>query len=83
MKPQLKRLGLGLAAAVLLGALVAGSLLNRRTLYTTTWFDLFDTVSVVKGYARSQEEWDAQMEEMCIRDRVKPVPPCNGRPPLL
>lgn len=64
MKPQLKRLGLGLAAAVLLGALVAGSLLNRRTLYTTTWFDLFDTVSVVKGYARSQAEWDEQMEAL-------------------
>ena len=64
MKPQLKRLGLGLAAAVLLGALVAGSLLNRRTLYTTTWFDLFDTVSVVKGYARSQAEWDEQMDAL-------------------
>lgn len=64
MRPPLKRIGLGLAAAVMLGAIVAGSLLNRRTLYTTTWFDLFDTVSVVKGYARSQAEWEEQMEAL-------------------
>ena len=29
--------------------------------YTASWFDVFDTVTTVLGYAESQEEWDAQM----------------------
>lgn len=32
--------------------------------YSVTWFDLFDTVTVIQGYASSQEEWDAQMEAL-------------------
>lgn len=64
MTSRLPRIGLALAAAVLLAAIVVTSAVNRRTLYTTTWFDLFDTVSVVKGYARSQAEWDEQMEAL-------------------
>lgn len=32
--------------------------------YTTTWFDVFDTVTTVIGYAESQEEWNAQMEAL-------------------
>ena len=30
--------------------------------YTATWFDVFDTVTNVVGYAPSQEEWDNQMD---------------------
>lgn len=32
--------------------------------YTVTWFDVFDTVTTVIGYAASQEEWDSQMEAL-------------------
>lgn len=32
--------------------------------YTVTWFDVFDTVTTVIGYAASQEEWDQQMEAL-------------------
>lgn len=64
MKTRLYRTGAAALAALLLGGVVVCSMLNRRTLYTTTWFDLFDTVSVVKGYARSQTEWDAHMDAL-------------------
>lgn len=64
MKSKVTRLGAGLAALLALAGIVAYSLLSRRTLYTTTWFDLFDTVSMVKGYARNQAEWDEQMEAL-------------------
>ena len=64
MKPAVRRaLALGVLAAAVLGVL-AFRLRPRQTQYTTTWFDLFDTLSVVRGYARSQEEWDAQMEAL-------------------
>lgn len=64
MKPAVRRaLALGVLAAAVLGAL-AFRLRPRQTQYTTTWFDLFDTVSVVRGYADSQAEWDAQMEAL-------------------
>ena len=32
--------------------------------YTATWFDVFDTVTTVVGYAESQEEWDRQMQAL-------------------
>lgn len=32
--------------------------------YTQTWFDVFDTVTTVIGYAPSEEEWNTQMEAM-------------------
>ena len=32
--------------------------------YTATWYDVFDTVSTVIGYAPSQEEWDQQMDAL-------------------
>ena len=32
--------------------------------HTVTWFDVFDTVTTVIGYAASQEEWDSQMEAL-------------------
>lgn len=64
MKSRLRPLVLCAAALLALVGLMAYSALTHRTLYTTTWFDLFDTVSVVKGYARSQAEWDEQMETL-------------------
>lgn len=64
MSNRFRRGAAGLLAAAALVGIVAYSLLSRRTLYTTTWFDLFDTVAIVKGYARSQDEWDEQMEAL-------------------
>lgn len=64
MKGRISRIVFGIAAVVVLAGILAYSMVTRRTLYTTTWFDLFDTVSVVKGYARSQAEWDEQMEAL-------------------
>lgn len=64
MSRRVWRIALALSAALLLVGIAAGSLLARRTLYTTTWFDLFDTVAIVKGYAHSQAEWDEQMEAL-------------------
>ena len=29
--------------------------------YSVAWFDVFDTVTVVQGYAASQEDWNTQM----------------------
>lgn len=64
MKPAVRRAALGAAAALALGGALFWHALTRQTQYTTTWFDLFDTVSMVRGYARSQEEWDAQMDAL-------------------
>lgn len=64
MKPGIRRLGLALVAALALTLVLVVAQRHRKTLYTTTWFDLFDTVSVVKGYAHSQEEWDEQMDAL-------------------
>lgn len=32
--------------------------------YTASWFDVFDTVTVIQGYAGSEEDWNAQMEAL-------------------
>lgn len=32
--------------------------------YTATWFDVFDTVTTVLGYAESEEEWNSQMDAL-------------------
>ena len=32
--------------------------------YSAYWFDVFDTVTILTGYAPSQEEWDKQAEAM-------------------
>lgn len=58
------RLCAALAAALLAGCLLAGCGKREPQRYTTTWFDLFDTVTVVQGYAASQDEWDSQMEAL-------------------
>ena len=54
----------GLIGMLVLGGALLWRAATRQQEYTTTWFDLLDTVSVVRGYARSQEEWDAQMEAL-------------------
>lgn len=64
MKSRLRPLVLCASALLAFAGLMAYNALTHRTLYTTTWFDLFDTVSVVKGYARNQAEWDEQMEAL-------------------
>jgi len=37
---------------------------KQQKLYSATWFDLFDTVAVVQGYAASQQDWDRQAAAM-------------------
>ena len=32
--------------------------------YTVSWFDVFDTMTTVIGYAESEEEWNRQMEAL-------------------
>lgn len=51
-------------------ALLAGLLLPlsgcapQRKQYTASWFDVFDTVIMVTGYATGQAEWDKQSEAL-------------------
>lgn len=33
---------------------------KQQNLYSSTWFDLFDTVAVVQGYAADQDDWNTQ-----------------------
>ena len=37
---------------------------KQQNLYSATWFDLFDTVAIVQGYADSQDSWNAQTQAM-------------------
>ena len=55
------------AASLVLGVVLAVSLVlpfagcaAKQEKYTVTWWDVFDTVTVVTGYAASEEEWDRQ-----------------------
>ncbi|MGN0652786.1 MAG: FAD:protein FMN transferase, partial [Gemmiger sp.] len=55
------------AASLALGVVLAVSLVlpfagcaAKQEKYTVTWWDVFDTVTVVTGYAASEEEWDRQ-----------------------
>lgn len=54
-------------AALALAAVFAVSWYRDRTqpqLYSETWWDLFDTVTTVTGYAASEAEWQAQMDAL-------------------
>src|SRR5699024_1684343 len=51
--PAARRALLGAAAVLVLGGALLWRAATRQREYTTTWFDLLDTVSVVRGYARS------------------------------
>ena len=55
----MKRRLAALALAVLL-CLPLTACQKQQKLYSATWFDLFDTVAVVQGYAASQQDWDRQ-----------------------
>lgn len=46
--------------AALLFCLPLAGCTKRQNLYSATWFDLFDTVAMVQGYADSQDDWNAQ-----------------------
>ena len=51
-------LTMGLAVLCLLLPLTACA--PQPKLYSASWFDMFDTVVLVQGYAASQADWDAQ-----------------------
>ena len=55
----MKRRLAALALAVLL-CLPLTACQKQQNLYSATWFDLFDTVAIVQGYATGQDEWNAQ-----------------------
>lgn len=57
----MKKLSVLLAALLLCGCMpqTAGP-----QSYTATWFDLFDTVTTVVGYAESREEFDRQAQDI-------------------
>ena len=55
----MKRRIAALALAMLL-CLPLTACQKQQKLYSATWFDLFDTVAVVQGYAASQQDWDRQ-----------------------
>ncbi len=61
-----KKIGLLAAAAALGLGVVAFFALRRPTpqRYTATWFDVFDTVTTVQGYAAREGEWNDRMEEL-------------------
>lgn len=46
------------------GSPAADPIMKGWEKYTATWFDVFDTVTTVVGYAESQQEWDDQMEAL-------------------
>ena len=53
-----------LALALVLALGITGCGQKAPQLYSSSWFDLFDTVTVVQGYATSQQEWDRQMDAL-------------------
>ena len=55
----MKRCLAALALAVLL-CLPLTACQKQQNLYSATWFDLFDTVAIVQGYAAGQDEWNTQ-----------------------
>lgn len=59
----MKRRLAALALAMLL-CLPLTACQKQQKLYSATWFDLFDTVAVVQGYATSQQDWDRQAAAM-------------------
>lgn len=54
----------GLAAAVAIGIGLAVRSANTLEFYSASWFDVFDTVTTVTGYAHNKAEWDRQMEAL-------------------
>ena len=59
-----RRLWPGLLAFCLLLTLPLAGCSRAPKRYTTVWFDLFDTVTTVVGYAGSEAEWEAQTQAL-------------------
>lgn len=61
-----RRLLAGLLAACLLvlPLLLCAGCAGQPGRYTTVWFDLFDTVTTVVGYAATEAEWETQMQAL-------------------
>ncbi len=55
----MKRRALALVLAVLL-CLPLTACQKQQKLYSATWFDLFDTVAMVQGYASGEADWNTQ-----------------------
>lgn len=53
-------LALGLVVLCLACTLPLTGCAPQQKLYSASWFTMFDTVTMVQGYAASQEEWDSQ-----------------------
>ncbi len=51
-----------LPMCILAAAMVRHNSAPKR--YTATWFDVFDTVTTVQGYAKSEAEWQRQMDAL-------------------
>ncbi len=63
--PRARRLWAGLLTFCLLALTLALAGCSRAPQrYTSVWFDLFDTVTTVVGYAASEEEWETQMQAL-------------------
>lgn len=59
--------GIALVLCLALAAIMGVSFWQDRTApkaYTATWWDVFDTVTVVTGYASSEEEWQQQSDAL-------------------
>ena len=54
----------GLLAAMLMFSLSGCGAAPAAQKFTATWFDLFDTVTTVVGYAESPEEWKKQTDAL-------------------
>ena len=59
----MKRLCLWLAALAGI-CLMLTACAPKQKMYTATWFDLFDTVATVQGYAESQDAFNEQAEAL-------------------
>ena len=54
----------GLAAVLAIGLLPLTACAPQQKMYTATWFDVFDTVTTVQGYAASEQEWNEQVDAL-------------------
>ena len=61
-----RRVLLLLLTAVLLlsGCAATGTTSHQR--YSVTWWDVFDTVTVISGYADSEADWNTQMTALHV-----------------
>ena len=54
----------GLAAVLAICLLPLTACAPQQKMYTATWFDVFDTVTTVQGYAASEQEWNEQADAL-------------------